>query len=90
MENEKLDQEEIFLIIAEIDKKIIDKYGVKKLSKKQYILELLEYRGSVSLQLLSEIMCYRIDLLKNWVIKLSVEHRISIEGRYPDWILFKI
>ena len=90
MEKIELSWEEIHQIRTQLYEKLIQKYD-KLPPKKQYILEVIEDRGgSVSLQLLSKIMHYRIDLLENWVLKLNAERKISIEGEYPDWILVKI
>ena len=84
---EGLSWEEIFKIRMELNEKLIKRYG-KLPSKKQYILEVIEDRGgSVSLQLLSKIMHYKIHLLENWVLKLNAERKLSIKGEYPDWIL---
>ncbi len=84
---EGLSWEEIFKIRMELNEKLIKRYG-KLPSKKQYILDVIEDRGgSVSLQLLSKIMHYKIHLLENWVLKLNAERKISIKGEYPDWIL---
>jgi len=89
MSETKLSWEEVFQIRSKLYDKLIEKYG-KLPSKKQYILDVIEDRGgSVSLQLLSKIMHYRIDLLENWVLKLNAEHKISVKGLYPDWILVK-
>ncbi len=87
--DEKLNWEEVFQIRLKLYEKLIEKYG-KMPSKKQYILEVIEDRdGSVSLQLLSKIMHYKIHLLENWVLKLNMERKISIKGEYPDWVLMK-
>ncbi|KKN18350.1 hypothetical protein LCGC14_0956700 [marine sediment metagenome] len=89
MLKEKLSWEEVFQIRTKLYNKLIEKYG-KLPSKKQYILDVIDDRdGSVSLQLLSKIMHYKIHLLENWVLKLNAEHKISIKGEYPDWIISK-
>ena len=89
MEKIELGWEEVLQIRKQLYDKMIQKYG-KLPSKKQYILEVIEdHGGFVSLQLLSRIMHYRIDLLENWVLKLNAERKISIEGEYPDWIITK-
>lgn len=89
MDKIELSWEEVHQIRMQLYEKLIQKYG-KLPPKKQYILEVIEdCGGSVSLQLLSKIMHYRIDLLENWVLKLNAEHKICIKGLYPDWILTK-
>jgi len=88
MEKIELSWKEIFQIRKEVDKKLIYKYGTKKPTKKQFILEVIEYQGgSVSLKILSRIMHYKIHLLENWVLRLNAERKISIKGEYPNWII---
>jgi len=85
----RLSWEEVFQIRMKFHEKLIEKYG-KMPPKKQYILDLIEYRGgSVSLQFLSRVMNYKIHLLENWVLKLNTERKISVKGEYPNWILIK-
>ncbi len=87
--DERLSWKEVLQIRVKLHEKLIVKYG-KMPSKKQYILEVIEDRdGSVSLQLLSKIMHYKICLLENWVLKLNAERKINIKGEYPDWVLMK-
>ncbi len=77
-----MDTKEIFKIREEIIETYKNKFS-KYPTKKQFIMEVLNHQGGlISMQLLSNIMNYDISLLEKWVLKLSVEYEIKIEGDY--------
>lgn len=85
MAEEKIDWQDLIQIRMQLYNKLILKYG-KLPSKKRYILEVIEDRGGmVSLELLSKVMNYKTDLLRNWLLKLNAEDKINIKGVFPNW-----
>ncbi|KKN53361.1 hypothetical protein LCGC14_0603310 [marine sediment metagenome] len=85
-----MDAKEIFNIREEIIKIYENKFN-KKPTKKQFIMEVLNHQdGKVNLSLLSKIINYNESLLKKWIMKLNVEHKISVMTDYKQrWVIVK-
>ncbi|GAH23497.1 unnamed protein product [marine sediment metagenome] len=84
--------EEYFKIRCEILGKYKKGYG-KIPSKPQFILEVLDYLGSVSLRNLVRITSLKQPQLENWVFKLNANRKLTIDtnnDNISDWIIKKI